>query len=357
VKIRCPFCEREIDIPGVGEYACPACERRFRVDPESEVPDSEPRDAEKAGTEAQALEISPGEPPPSGALCARHPEREAVDVCSRCGDFICSLCSTPFAQKRFCPDCIDKAREQARYSPWERRRKLGFVKGILETCKLVVLKPQNFFRRMPRTGGLSDPLFFTIILGVFSIMVGILQNLAIAVAGGETGFPEEFGSLHALGTGIAFVLITGLFGLVCGPIFFAIDTLIWSACLHLGTLMLGAKRGFETSFRIACYNIVTKALSPLNLALSLIGIALGLVIGGAAGVQVGAQIGAGLAGLPIVFYAAVVYTIAIQEVHGLSPGRAILAFATTILFYFLFFCSIGAVATFALLGGLLLGTR
>lgn len=43
--------------------------------------------------------------PPSGALCAKHPEVAAVDVCQRCGLFVCGECVDIRAEDVFCADC------------------------------------------------------------------------------------------------------------------------------------------------------------------------------------------------------------------------------------------------------------
>src|SRR5712691_749283 len=38
-------------------------------------------------------------------------------------------------------------------TPWERRRQIGFWNALVETTKLVLSRPTEFFRGMPVTGG------------------------------------------------------------------------------------------------------------------------------------------------------------------------------------------------------------
>ena len=43
--------------------------------------------------------------PPSGARCAKHPDVAAVDVCQRCGVFVCGECVFIRTEDVFCADC------------------------------------------------------------------------------------------------------------------------------------------------------------------------------------------------------------------------------------------------------------
>src|SRR5690348_15201056 len=46
----------------------------------------------------------PAEDPPLG-ICPAHPTRNAWRVCSRCGRFLCALCTHPTPKGPFCPEC------------------------------------------------------------------------------------------------------------------------------------------------------------------------------------------------------------------------------------------------------------
>ena len=50
----------------------------------------------------------------AGARCARHPEERAVDVCSRCGSFVCAECEEiSTGDEVFCAACFERVRSQA----------------------------------------------------------------------------------------------------------------------------------------------------------------------------------------------------------------------------------------------------
>lgn len=71
--------------------------------------------------------------PPEGPKCARHPERPATWVCSRCGSFACVACANQVRPEAppMCPDC------------WQRRTELvaGFstpADTTLQTAAVVL---------------------------------------------------------------------------------------------------------------------------------------------------------------------------------------------------------------------------
>lgn len=41
------------------------------------------------------------------ASCFDHPTKRAVTACSRCGRFLCALCSTEFQGQPWCPSCLE----------------------------------------------------------------------------------------------------------------------------------------------------------------------------------------------------------------------------------------------------------
>jgi hypothetical protein len=71
------------------------------------------------------------------ASCARHPEREARAVCSRCGDFACEACFED-PQSTVCAECRERGAEDANAMLWRWGRRhpwrsfgLGLAMGLL----------------------------------------------------------------------------------------------------------------------------------------------------------------------------------------------------------------------------------
>lgn len=130
--------------------------------------------------------------------------------------------------------------------PWEHRQQLGFFKAFYDTASLLLTKPGEAFTMMKREGGLTDPLLFALIGGSIGAIASILFQVglqAITNSGGRNNFVELFG----VGMVIGFIVLS--------PLFLAAGIFIGSGVLHLCLMILGgAKRPFETTFRVVCYS-------------------------------------------------------------------------------------------------------
>jgi hypothetical protein len=101
-----------------------------------------------------------GGPQPEAALhapCAGHPDNPAAQVCERCGDFMCRLCTTSVEGRAYCPKCFD----------------LLYSRGAL-----------NFSQRQFALPGV------TLTLGIVALLTSgcLLAGLAFGIAGLVTGF-------------------------------------------------------------------------------------------------------------------------------------------------------------------------
>jgi hypothetical protein len=136
-------------------------------------------------------------------------------------------------------------------TPWEDRENTGFVGGLYRTLKEVLFSPAKFFRTMPVTGGLSEPLLYALIVGTMGLMCLYLWDILLHDPMQSFMTPEMRAAAGraALRGGstltaviIPFLLIVWLF--------------IISGMLHLFLLLVrGAKGGFEATFRVVSYGI------------------------------------------------------------------------------------------------------
>lgn len=69
---------------------------------------------------------------PEGARCALHPDAGAIDVCTRCGDYVCARCSVSVDTRRWCRKCEAHAGDPF---PWERREEIGYARALRETVR------------------------------------------------------------------------------------------------------------------------------------------------------------------------------------------------------------------------------
>jgi len=210
-------------------------------------------------------------------------------------------------------------------TPWERRNQIGFVNALIETTKQVLSQPTAFFRSMPVTGGIGDPLLYAVIVGYIGLFASTIYNLvfrgvltsSLSRMGGNSDFERFAGFMHG---GVGLVL-----NLILGPVFIVIGLFVSAGVFHLVLLALGgAQRGFEATFRVASYS---QAASIFN------------VIPGCGG----------LVGL---VYALVLLVIGLSEAHGITRGKS----ATAVLVPFVLICcccaGLIAVVAFGMAGAL-----
>jgi len=188
---------------------------------------------------------------------------------------------------------------------WENREQTGFFIGFFRTIKEILSAPADFFKKMPLSGGLTDPLLFALMVGMAGLMSHyfwdtVLYNSMqdfmaseIGTASGRSIIQGFHSPLAALLT--PFMLIFWLFAI--------------SGALHLFLhLIRGAGAGFEATFRAVSYS-----MSPFVF----------LIIP--------------FCGMPISgLWVMILVIIGLKEAHTISGGKA--AFA--VLFPFIFCCGL-----------------
>jgi len=125
----------------------------------------------------------------------------------------------------------------------------------MTTLKESLFSPTAFFRRMNVTGGLADPLLFSIITGMSGITLFYLWQMLLHDTAG--GFLPD----RAAG-GLSLIQSAGsaLSALIM-PFLLIVLLFLWSGILHLLLLLVrGANRSFEATFRVAAYSSGTLVL-------------------------------------------------------------------------------------------------
>jgi hypothetical protein len=96
---------------------CPSCEYPL------------PEDRERLGSRCPHCRDSLYEPPgrvsrpvrPGEGACAVHEGRESVGTCSRCGNYLCEVCRTPWRGRVVCAACVERALEAGEAAPEQTR--------------------------------------------------------------------------------------------------------------------------------------------------------------------------------------------------------------------------------------------
>ncbi len=171
------------------------------------------------------------------------------------------------------------------YCPWEDQETLGFLQGLTMTLRESLFAPGRFFSRMPVEGGLANPL-------LYSVIVSTTANLLLLVTALMVGNPL----LTKAGLTGSMVIVVAL--LI--PIAIMLGLVVWSGLLHLSLSVVGgARRDYEGTFRVVCYSSgpdLFKAIPYIGQTIALVWWAYLTVVG-------------------------------LREVHRISTGWAVLAFA------------------------------
>lgn len=129
--------------------------------------------------------------------------------------------------------------------PWEHRQELGFVKAFFDTVAMVLTKPNEAFGKMKSEGGLTDPLLFALIGGSIGMIVSFLLQMGLQVAG---FMADRQPAIFGMGVGIVFQIILM-------PVMLFLGMFIWSGVMHLCLMLVGgARKPFETTFRVVCFS-------------------------------------------------------------------------------------------------------
>jgi hypothetical protein len=235
--------------------------------------------------------------------------------CPDCGKSI-------IEDQAFCGHCGAKLSDAAgggrSKTPWEDRAAAGFASGLFRTVREILGRPTAFFRAMPVTGGLADPLLFALIIGMIGIVFLSLWDILLhdsmrdfmteemRAAAGRTMMDGLHSPVWAVMT--PFLLIFWLF--------------VVSGLLHLFLLIVrGVKNGFEATFRVVSYSV-----SPfVFLSIPFCGV------------------------LITVIWSMMLAIIGLRESHQTTGGKA--AFA--VLFPLLFFCGMIMVLAALLMGAVM----
>jgi hypothetical protein len=161
--------------------------------------------------------------------------------------------------------------------PWERREEIGTWNALVQTVRLSLLEPTQFFRDLPPEGPTPPPtfgaigaaLFYAILIAIPSAIVSLFWQMGASWFSIMMGEGDE--ALLGIGQGLAAAVAT--------PILVPIVIIISAAIIHLILMVLGgANRNLVATFRVVCYASAPDLLAVVPLCGALIGAIWGIVL-------------------------------------------------------------------------------
>ena len=132
---------------------------------------------------------------------------------------------------------------------WESAEPPPPLAAAVGTIRQVFSKPVETFQSMPCEGGFWKPLKFYILVSWASSAAAILYQAAATLINPAMFAGEEFKNLPKYGLVSIFV---GL--IIFMPAFLFLGAFISSGILHVALMLVGgARKPFETTFRVLCY--------------------------------------------------------------------------------------------------------
>lgn len=178
--------------------------------------------------------------------------------------------------------------------------------GWYETVKSVILHPADFFKKMPISGGFGEPFRFAllniILSAILTIVTVALRQALSPDAKLQTAISELGIDMNTYLLGIAILTI------VLG----SIGIFLSSAIYHLFLKIVGAKKGYEATFRVSAYLTCFSLLSWISAIDTIPTIIISVMIS---------------------LYALYVMIIAFRDIHEITTARAAIA---VVLFIVLF---------------------
>ncbi len=170
-----------------------------------------------------------------------------------------------------------------------------YIKGLIDLAIQLIAKPVDFFKTMPKSGGLLDPLLYVVMTALLGVVLSTIESFLTRGAG-----------VHDLGMLAIWLIIVPVIAAILSFFVAAICFAIWT--------FTGSNESYETSYRCLAYMHV---LMPITILLSFVPYL-------------------GLLGIAWWLYLMVIAT---REVHKISINPALLIFGIIAALSGLVYCS------------------
>jgi len=120
------------------------------------------------------------------------------------------------------------------------------LKELTDIAIRLIVSPVEFFRTMPKSGGLLDPILFLVV----TVMIGVIVTFV-------ESFVKHGVGIYGLGMLVGALIITSLIAIILSFFVAGILYAIWS--------FMGSNESYETSYRCMAY---MQAIVPIAILIS-----------------------------------------------------------------------------------------
>ena len=168
-------------------------------------------------------------------------------------------------------------------TPWERRREIGLIEALIDSCRQLLFHPKTFFQALSDRGGFGEPLLFFLI---FCVLVSIFAFPADLIASmiefkiSQAVMPQYFNLLRNLQAPPALIelgeeviqqtptvmnlVLNQLCCMVANPALWVINLFILSAIYAVVSLLFSGRIDYEMVFRVMAFSEAARASLILN---------------------------------------------------------------------------------------------
>lgn len=178
-----------------------------------------------------------------------------------------------------------------------------FFSRLWNTFVATMFHPGTFFSETPTDAGIGKPLLYSLIVGSIGMVSAFIWQLAFLALEVPFFSPPQ-NEMSPMMPALFTPLILAVWA-VLSPILIIIWSFIYSGILHLALMMVkGNEQGFEATYRTVAYSTSTYLFNLIPFC--------GGIIGG--------------------IWQIVITIIGLKETHGISTGKAVVAWILPIIF-------------------------
>jgi len=186
--------------------------------------------------------------------------------------YSCPHCNAKFKAEGpgffVCPSCSQKVKVGAPLAgtAWDVESQGKWVEAMVSTIKEAITEPVRFFESMAGGKGWIRPLIFAMVISMLVFMISAAYQMGFQTIASSLDLADPAESLAFLSVYPISAGALVMFAAFAVPTGTTIGLLVQAGIYHLCLMILGAaKKGFQDTFRVACYSMAPQVFQIVPL--------------------------------------------------------------------------------------------